>query len=652
MPLSRGARPNTHTTIDDIPSSGTVEETPMGAMLGIRDILNTPQPSQVERPVHTHRYLKHERLCITLFDLLPPPEVTMALVVASPGATLVSTLFHTSQEISQGRFQKLTAIAMHSFRESHPIVLAKRLLQLAICVQQLPPECNYLSLETQTSLKGAAAENVNTVMELVTSRDDLTFSPDGVECLVLLALFQLNAGNLRRSWLTVRRAVNASQLLDLRDGILTHFSTHDKTIPPGMGVSPRWLWYRVVFFDRYLSLMLGRPPGVQDNTFADFTSSNSQDTKMERLEKTQTVLTGRILERNAMNKKDNLEAFSLTQLIDGKLDTAAEEMGLEWWKLPSIKKQDLTSSSHVLLQIHHHTLKLYLHLPYLLRRESSFSSGRQGGRYDHSRASCATSARSILRLFVPYRTLHPSAAACRHVDHSALIAAMTLLLGYVADQPPHLEAGHPNPDAQRREDLQLAQSARDRLHLVAETCKDEISRDFAALIARLIPLIRSRDSGFSRRGLVGEDPERPWITFYVPYLGTIYVRPWALNSINFSIDRVMTTLSEVAPGIDSQESSYDINWPGVSSSGSARPVADPELVPKPGLSSTRQTENTLSQDAPEDILQADDDSSATSEPSASLFFDADLSSEMWPLQGIETNFWELLQQGISDDLST
>ncbi|RAH41333.1 fungal specific transcription factor domain-containing protein [Aspergillus brunneoviolaceus CBS 621.78] len=404
----------------------------------------------------------------------------MALVVASPGATLVSTFFHTSEEISQGRFQKLTAIAMRSFRESHPIVLAKRLLQLAICVQQLPPECNCLSLENQTSLKGAAAENVTTVMELVTSRDDLVHSLDGVECLVLLALFQLNAGSLRRTWLTARRAVNVLQLLDLRNRIQTHVPTHDKTVPPGMGVSPRWLWYRVVFFDRYLSLLLGRPPDLQDNSFADSTSSNSPETKMERLEKTQTVLTGRILERNAMINKDDHAAFSLTHLIDGKLDTTAEEMGLEWWNLPSIKKQDLTSSFHVLLQIHHHTLKLYLHLPYLLRRESSFSSGRQGGRYDHSRASCATSARSILRLFSPYRTLHPSAAACRHVDHSALIAAMTLLLGYVANRPPHLEAGHPNPDAQRRDDLQLAQSARDRLHLVAETCKDKISRDFCS----------------------------------------------------------------------------------------------------------------------------------------------------------------------------
>ncbi|RAH78034.1 hypothetical protein BO86DRAFT_412644 [Aspergillus japonicus CBS 114.51] len=657
-PPSRRAQSSTHTaTINDVSSFRTVEETPTGAMMGTRDMLAMPHSSQIERPEFTCQYSKDEKLRNALFDLLPPTEVTMALVLASPGATMVSMLFHSHQEISQGRFQKLTASSWHLLRKSHPIILSKRLLQLAICVQHLKPECSYLSLKDQVYLKGAAADNVTTVMELVTSRDELASSLDGVECLVLLALFQLNAGNLRRSWLTVRRAINIAQLLDLNDGVQTQFHTFDETVPPGAGISPRWLWFRAVFFDRCLSLFLGLSPAVQDSNFANLLLTDNYD-QMERLETSQTILTGRILERNAMMKrKDDNAAFSMTHLIDGELDAAAEKMGSEWWNLSSINTHDPTSSSRLLLQIHHHTLKLYLHLPYLLRREPRFG-GRQGGRYDHSRASCATFARANLRLFDPYRTLHPSASACRHIDYSAVIACMTLLLGYLADQPPHLEAGHHDPDAQRQEDLKLIQSVHDRLQLVAETCEDTISRDFAAFVARLVPIIRFRDSGSrTSEEFLSKEPESRPITFSVPHLGTVFIRPWALDFTNISIDRIVDSLSELTPQISTPEPVYSTDSPVVDGSSSTS-KSSKELRLQNSLTATRPglspspIENTSLISAPAYTFQADADGRTAAELPAISLLDADLSPEFWPLQGLDTNFWDLLQQGMDNDYST
>ncbi|PYH87010.1 hypothetical protein BO82DRAFT_575 [Aspergillus uvarum CBS 121591] len=657
LPPSRRAQSSTHTTTrNDVSSLRTVEETSTGVMMNTRNIVAKPHSSQIERAESTCQYFKDEKLRNKLFDLLPSIEVTSALVLASPGAILVSMLFHSDQEISQGRFQKLTASSFHLPRKSHPIVLAKRLLQVAICVQHLQPECGYLSLENQMYLKGAAADNVTTVMELVTSRDELASSLDGVECLVLLALFQLNAGNLRRSWLTGRRAINIAQLLDLNDGVQTQSHTFDETVPPGAGISPRWLWFRAVFFDRCLSLFLGISPAVQDNNFADLLLADNYG-QMERLEASQTILTGRILERNAMMKrKDDNAAFSLTHLIDGELDAAAEKMGSEWWNLSSINTHDPTSSSRLLLQIHHHTLKLYLHLPYLLRREPSFG-GRHGGRYDHSRASCATFARANLRLFDPYRTHHPSASACRHIDYSAVIACMTLLLGYLADQPPHLEAGHHDPDAQRQEDLKLIQGVHDRLQLVAETCEDTISRDFAAFIARLVPIIRFRDSGSrTSEGFPHGEPESQPITFSVPHLGTVFIRPWALDFTNISIDRIVDSLSELTPQISTPEPVYSTDSPVLGSSSTSR--SSEELRLQSSLSATRPglspppIENTSFISAPAYTFQADADGRTTAELPAIPLLDADLSPEFWPLQGLDTNFWNLLQQGMDNDYNT
>ncbi len=65
------------------------------------------------------------------------------------------------------------------------------------------------------------------------------------------------------------------------------------------------------------------------------------------------------------------------------------------------------------------------------------------------------SSREALRRFVTFRSLVSSAHSCRHVDYASLIAAMTLLLGYLAPRPPaHLEESF---DPQREEDRSLVQ---------------------------------------------------------------------------------------------------------------------------------------------------------------------------------------------------
>ena len=49
--------------------------------------------------------------------------------------------------------------------------------------------------------------------------------------------------------------------------------------------------------------------------------------------------------------------------------------------------------------------------------------------------TCMQSSREVLRRFVDFRRIVSSAFSCRHIDYSALIAAMTLLLGYLGPRP-------------------------------------------------------------------------------------------------------------------------------------------------------------------------------------------------------------------------
>lgn len=99
--------------------------------------------------------------------------------------------------------------------QRHPVMIARLLFCVAICIQQLPPDFDQGKLET----KSANRQRLNSIMEFliqnVTSDDEIAATIEGVECLTLQGIYEVNAGNLRRSWLAYRKAVTMAQFLGL-----------------------------------------------------------------------------------------------------------------------------------------------------------------------------------------------------------------------------------------------------------------------------------------------------------------------------------------------------------------------------------------------------------------------------------------------------
>jgi hypothetical protein len=498
-----------------------------------------------------------------------------------------------------------------------------------ICVQQLQPGCNSLDLENRESLKKSAVNVVSTVSKVLHSTDNICVSLQGLECLLLLAIFQLNAGNLRRSWLTVRRALNISQILGLDNGTITHLQRFDKKMSPEANNSSRWLWHRVTFFDRYLSLLLGLPPGTKDDPFANLSESENY-TPMDSLERNYTVLTGLIIERNSI--KTSNEAFASTQLIDCKLDAAAEEMGTEWWEpthpnMAGSTLEKISSISKTLLQIYHYTLKVFLHLPHLFQREPGLRS--HNPRFRYSRDICATASRSILRLFIPYRNLNSSATACRHVDHSALIGAMTLLMAYLADEPPHIEEGH-TPATQRLEDSRLLESVQARFQVLARENEDAICHEISDVISRLMPIVTCTErSGFEGHGDQISQTTPP-IKLDVPCIGVITIKPWVLDATRINIERPVS--SSIQGWVPDLNVTHDENEPQVADYFSTEQISALQDVPTTATSSSTMV--SLNDDPPE----------------SSMFPSVAADMMEWSLQGIDTNFWNLVQEGIEPEV--
>jgi hypothetical protein len=121
----------------------------------------------------------------------------------------------------------------------HPTSIARTLLYIASCIQQLNPQFDVTQLELYPSVESYMERLISIVQALVTSDDELVSTTEGLECLMLLGSFHINAGNPRRAWLNFRRAMNIGQLMGLHREACS--------IPGG-----REMWYHTVQAERYL----------------------------------------------------------------------------------------------------------------------------------------------------------------------------------------------------------------------------------------------------------------------------------------------------------------------------------------------------------------------------------------------------------------
>jgi hypothetical protein len=97
---------------------------------------------------------------------------------------------------------------------SHPVLIARHMLQVAIFLQHVYPsrgEPKGLS-ETPRAIRERLSD---LAISLVTSNDELLGSIEGLECVMLESMYQANVGNLRRSWVSGRRAIGVAQLMAL-----------------------------------------------------------------------------------------------------------------------------------------------------------------------------------------------------------------------------------------------------------------------------------------------------------------------------------------------------------------------------------------------------------------------------------------------------
>lgn len=437
---------------------------------------------------------------------------------------------------------------------THPALLAKYLLMLATCLQFAHPE---LHAEVIRDLSEPPRQLIcrfaDTAMGLVTNNDEFLGSLEGLECIMLEAMYQANGGNLRRAWFACRRAMVVAQMMGIhRNGNQPPL----KVIDPREPVYPSYIWYRIVCTDRQLSLMLGLPQGSLDVSIAS-EAALASDTPNGRFERKMNAIASRILERNESSDPAVMDNFTALQEIDAELQKAASEMPSKWWLVPDLVSVGNDSEKifwemlRLLDQVFYLNLLNLLHLPYMLR-SSTPDPGNGGGdavnsKYEYSKLTSANASRELLTRFIMFRSFNRVAFCCRSVDFFALTASMTLVIAHLDEHRKRRQRQRQHGVGvtainvlahQRNGDRAMMEQVLENMEGVAQLNMDALSERSSSLLKSLLTLeadaaidtdANMNQDGFTAASAIAKPhsdsatDDAQFLRIDIPYFGTIRI---------------------------------------------------------------------------------------------------------------------------------
>lgn len=423
-----------------------------------------------------------------------PSRETLSALSKIPGVSFFFAIIHGPNPSQDGSPVARSEDILHvPPPTSHPALLARKLLAVCFCLQQLPYDFDMSALKSSRSAIDIMNDAMALVTREVTSNDDLLTCLEGIECLMLQGLIYSDAGLIRKAWMTGRRALSIQQLMGLdRKANLGPIRSCNPSSDPARRPPPALLWSRTIASNRHNSLVLGLPICSRDNSFAT-KEFPEWDLPLDKLGRKYAIIAGRVSERNEMIEqgRDKGVVYALTQAIDIELDEAAQITSDMWWERPGAIRECNESDnlmpelSTIKLQVRHFTLLLLLHLPYI-SRTTAIAEEQMETLYLHNRNRCMEAGRAIVRRFLDLRRPGTSITSGRSVDYAALIGGMTIVLGHARS-----DAGLPGPvsDVSNDEiarDMKLVEKARHVMESTGKQWGDKLATESAELLSRFI----------------------------------------------------------------------------------------------------------------------------------------------------------------------
>jgi len=252
------------------------------------------------------------------------------------------------------------------------------------------------------------------------------------QCLITESQYHNYTGDIQRAWITVSRALAMAQLIGLdrqSTGAIHNLETYGDD--DSMRSRQENVWFLLVHFSQYLSIMLGISTSLPeyDQAEPELLESCYKFTPSERMGRLHSMVVGRILRRNRMDMYNIVE----TRKIDKILQMAMACMPPKWWLPPKVtpdngtdEKESAALIDRLMVHFAHYNILLQLHLPCMLR---SLTTGNQSNNY--STTAVINASRELLTRFTAYRSRYPTVSYCRGLDFFAFVASTALCLLHI-----------------------------------------------------------------------------------------------------------------------------------------------------------------------------------------------------------------------------
>ncbi|MCJ1296504.1 hypothetical protein MMC34_008070 [Xylographa carneopallida] len=463
-----------------------------------KPILKRPSPASAVSSVRSRRALgKYEEISCALTAAWPSQREIDLICTLPVGLSVhlhsgICTPYSSSIGWDPPSPQEILKLPLPG---SHPVLIARKLLVLGTFLQGVLPSSIQDLVDSNVSYHEIMSRVVDTAIRLVTTNEDLIGSVEGIDCIMIEAMYQNYAGNLHRAWMATRRATTVAQMMALHRGLN---SPSLKILEPETRAAfdPEQTWFRLVEMDCYLSVMLGLPWTLLEARFVTPEALEGCQ-PIDRMQRLYCAIADRILHRDE-------NSLSETHEIDLLLQKAATEMPPKWWLIPNLSAINSSGTEvfhetvRLMIQLTHYHLLTRLHLPYILRTSSDH-------RYDHSKITAVNVSRDTLARFVAFRTSNPGHFYCRGTDFLAFIATTVLCLAHLDSRSRrHGLAQKSNAGTvfdflahSRLGDRGLMERTLDIIDSMARNGTDAISSKIARILRPLLAVEASAASGIS-----------------------------------------------------------------------------------------------------------------------------------------------------------
>ncbi|UKZ82828.1 hypothetical protein TrVFT333_010626 [Trichoderma virens FT-333] len=618
---------------------------------------------------HSIEMEKHQALSRILRESLPTLKdiEIIAQVRGDLSALFYQMLTVPYNDLDQNDPRSLEGLFEQPGSNAHPVLIGLYMLRIATFLQHLHPDLHGNLKGLSESPRRMMNRLFNTAVSLVTTNESLIGSIEGLECVMMESLWYTNSGNLRQGLIAIRRAMTTAQLMGCHR---SRSSAQCRLLGSKRKIHPRFIWFRIVFAERHLCLMLGLPQSTVDQSMAS-KEMLENDTPMGRLERIHCVIASRILQRNQSDPSPH--DFALTQELDGELKKAAEVLPKKWWLHSNLASTldhpetlfwDMRRLFH---QLFHYHLLNQLHLPYMLR--SSLDEHEN----QYSRVTCVNASREVLSRFIMFRSSDRIAFWCRTMDFLSLMAALTLLIahidghcqGSIFRNAQQQQTARPENllTHQRPGDLAMIEQVQESIEEVSQQNGDVLGARSAELLRRLLFIEAEAASSHAKSvdGVSAQVPaatydpineeRRGTISLYIPYFGTVKIARGGTISKAMITEPPHTTNTANESCIQGLEAHRAENTVGTSKTCSSVPVdvgcsckeplteTDIRTKELPAVgAAVRETNNTTQEyNIPDSFLQQEED----------LLFSTGIDD--WDYPNVNMAFFDSLMREAGDD---